>query len=139
MTGREIIDRVKELNLSKDSYLVFGSCPMAIAGIREARDVDMYVTPEVLNSLESKGWKMVVKGPKDTPYTYDIYEAHDNWDFSSYNPTLEELKSRENVVEGVPFASLDDVLKWKQASDNPKFKRDADLIKNFLNKKSGEV
>lgn len=112
---------------------------MAIAGIREAGDIDMYVTQDLLMDLKNRGWKKIVKGPKDAPYTYDIYEAHDNWGFSHYSPSLEQLKSRETLVEDIPFAALVDVLKWKEASNNPKFKKDAELIKEFLNKKSNGV
>lgn len=139
MKKNEIIERVKDLKLSPDSYVVYGSCPMAVAGIREAGDIDMYVSSELLQKLKATGWKQIVKGPKDSPYTHGIYEAHDNWDFSDYNPTLEQLKSRETVVGGVPFASLQDVLKWKEASDNPKFKKDAKLVKEFLSNKGNKV
>jgi hypothetical protein len=45
MTGQDIINKVKPLNLPKGQYVVFGSCPMALAGLREAGDIDMLVTP----------------------------------------------------------------------------------------------
>lgn len=41
MTGQEIIAKVKKLKLPKNSYVVFGSGPLAAAGIREADDIDM--------------------------------------------------------------------------------------------------
>ncbi len=134
MTKQQIIEKVKTLNLPVDSYVVYGSCPMAVAGIREAGDVDMYVTTELLSQLKAKGWKQIHKGPKDEPYTYDVFEAHDNWEFSDYHPSFEQLQSNAVVVGGVPFASLQDVRKWKAASDNPKFMRDVELIDEYLQK-----
>ena len=132
MKAKEIIEKVKELNLPEHSYVVFGSCPLAIAGIRDAGDVDLYVTSEVLLSLKRQGWKQVHKGPGDEPYTKDIYEAHDNWNFSPYSPTLEHLLESADVIDGVPFASLQEVRRWKAASGGPKHSKDIELIDNHL-------
>lgn len=88
MTKQEIIAKVKELNLAKDSYVVFGSCALAIAGIREAKDIDLFVTPEVLVQLRQTGWQELVKAPNDKPLVYECFEAHDNWDFSPSKPNL---------------------------------------------------
>lgn len=132
MTGPEIVQRVKALEFPTGSYVVFGSCPMAIAGIREARDIDLLVSPQLLKQLEKKGWKQYVKAPNDTPLVHDVFEAHDHWLFSAYSPSLEQLLSTATEVDGVPFASLEEVLKWKLASTHPKFVKDAELIQNYL-------
>lgn len=132
MKKEEIIEKVKHLNFPPNSFIVFGSCPMAAVGIREAGDIDLLVSGEVFESLETQGWKIVMKGPKDNPLTHDIFEAHPNWNFSSYNPTLEELLSRAMIIDEVPFASLDDVKKWKSASGRPKDLVDVELIEKYL-------
>ena len=131
MGPEEIIKSVKSLKLPKDSFIVYGSCPMALVGIRKAGDIDLYVTAGTLEELKKRGWKMVEKGIKDTPLVYGVFEAHDNWEFSEYRPTFLELLSRADLVEGIPFASLEDVRKWKLASDNPKFARDVELIDGY--------
>ena len=132
MTKEEIIAKVKGLNLPKSSYVVFGGAPLTIAGIRESNDIDMMVTKEVLAQLEKAGWKEFKKGRDDKPLTYDVFEAHDNWNFSSYNPTLEQLLASATVVDGIPFASLDEVRKWKMASGRPKDLADIELIDKYL-------
>jgi len=134
MTGQDIIRKTKELNLPKGSYIVFGSCPMAVARIRESSDIDMLVTDEVFESLATSGWKIVIKGPRDNPLALGDFEAHNNWNFSSYSPTLEQLLSTATVVEGVPFASLEEVRKWKAASGRPKDLVDIKLIDKYLEK-----
>lgn len=134
MTKQEIVENVKSLGLPPGSFVVFGSCPLAAAGIREANDVDLYVTESVLKSLTRKGWKQVHKGPKDEPYTFGIFEAHANWDFSPYAPALQHLLNTAMLVDGVPFASLDEVRKWKAASGGPKHEADIKLIDDYLAK-----
>ncbi len=132
MNKDEIIKKVKELNLPENSYVVFGSAPMAIAGLRESGDIDMMATSGVCESLEGKGWQRVSKGNKDTPLTRDVFEVHKNWEFSSYSPTLGELLKTAIVVDGVPFASLEEVRKWKSAWGRPKDIKDIELIDGYL-------
>src|SRR3990167_4573208 len=132
MTKEEIIAKVRSLNLPKGSYVVFGSCPMAFAGIREANDIDLLVSPEVFEELKQAGWQKVDKGLKDKPLAHDVFEAHQNWLFSSYSPTLTEMLERASEKEGVTVASLEDVRKWKIASGRPKDLKDLELINKHL-------
>ncbi|HZE87628.1 MAG TPA: hypothetical protein VE090_05510, partial [Methylomirabilota bacterium] len=131
MNKQEVINKMKSLNLPKGSYIVYGSAPFVIHGIREVNDIDMYVTKEIFEDLKKKGWKKVYKGLKDEPLTYDIFEAHDTWEFSPYSPTLPDLLSRATEVEGITFASLIDVKKWKQGSGRPKDIVDLKLIDDY--------
>ena len=132
MTRDEIISKVKALDLPEGSYIVFGSGPMAAAGLRESVDIDFLVSEEVFAGLEKAGWQIAVKGPKDNPLVKDAFEAHKNWNFTSYSPTLEHLLSTATIIDGIPFASLDEVRKWKAASGRPKDLVDINLIDDYL-------
>lgn len=134
MTGKDIISKVKALHLPKGSYVVFGSCPLAVMELREANDIDLLVSQEIYERLRNAGWRKVHKGPNDTPLTHDVFEAHNNWNFSSYNPTLKELLASAIDVDNVSFASISDVRKWKAASGRPKDSADIKLIDDYLKK-----
>ncbi len=136
MTKEEVLAKIKELDLPKGQYIIYGATPFAIYGIREARDIDMFVTPKLYKELEAKGWKKAQKGPQDEPVTFDIFEAHNTWDFSPYAPTFDELMSRVTEVEEIAFASLEDVRKWKAASGRPKDIIDLQLIDDYLKRNS---
>jgi hypothetical protein len=135
MTKTEIVTKVKNLALPEGSYVVFGSCPLAAAGIREAGDIDLYVTAAVLAELKAQGWTQIHKAPGDEPYTQAEYEAHANWNFSPYAPTLEHLQKTATLIDGVPFASLEEVRKWKFASGGAKHLADVALIDQYLSSK----
>lgn len=128
MISSDIIKRVQELGLPEGSYVVFGSCPLALAGLRETNDIDLLVTPELYHQLYEEGWQKIQKGPLDTPVVMKVFEAHDNWEFSSYHPTLVQLLATATVVDGVPFASLAEVRAWKLAFARPKDLADVELI-----------
>ncbi len=135
MTKEDIIKKVKELDLPKGSYVVFGSCPMALAGIRESNDIDLLVTKELFDTFAKQGWTLTDKGADDKPLAKDNFEAHYKWDFSSYKPTLEQLLINATVVGGTPFAALEEVRAWKTSSGRPKDLKDIELIDNYLSKK----
>jgi hypothetical protein len=132
MTGSEIIEKVRALNLPKGSYIVFGSCPMAAANIRESNDIDLLVSKEALEIIKKEGWKQKTKSKNDKPYVKGVYDAHTDWDLSAYKPTLKHLLSTANVIDGIPFASLKEVRKWKKTMSRPKDIRDIKLIDAYL-------
>lgn len=131
MNKQEIITKVKTLNLPNNQYVVFGSCPLAAAGLREAQDIDLFVSKAVLAKLKESGWQELYKSANDKPLVYDVFEAHDNWNFSSYSPTLEQLLLTATRIDGIPFVSLEEVIKWKISSGRPKDLADVELIKKF--------
>lgn len=130
MTASEIITKVKALNLPQGSYVVFGGCPLALAGLREANDIDLLVSPELFAQLRKQGWTEHFKTENDIPLTHDVFEAHENWNFSAYKPTLQHLLATATTKDGVPFASLEEVRKWKVSSGRPKDLKDIELIDN---------
>jgi hypothetical protein len=132
LTADEIVARVKALGLPEASFVVFGSAPLAVAGIRLTNDIDLLVSEEVFGQLGEQGWQELDKSPGDKPLVHDVFEAHPDWTFSSYNPSLERLLATATVIDGVPFASLDEVKKWKTASARPKDLADLELINKYL-------
>lgn len=135
MTGQDITRKVKKLGLANGSYVVFGSCPMAVAGIRESSDIDLLVSEAVFEDLKKQGWQTLHKDKNDKPLVKGDFDVHTNWDFSSYAPTLKHLLASATVVDGVPFASLEEVRKWKVSSGRPKDLADIKLIDGYLSKK----
>jgi hypothetical protein len=131
VTGQEIIAKVKTLGWPDGSYIVFGSGPMALAGLRESEDIDFLVSSALLKQLAEQGWEQIEKNANDKPFVRDVFEAHDNWNFTSYNPSLAELLERATVVQDIAFASLEDVRKWKEAGKRPKDLKDIELIDDY--------
>lgn len=128
-----VIRTVKSLQLPQGSYIVYGSGPLALHGIRDVNDVDMLVSKAIKAKLKASGWEQINKGPNDNPVVNKDVEAHDSWSFCEYNPTLNELLSRADMHEGIAFASLEDVLRWKLASPaSSKNKKDIESIKQKL-------
>ena len=105
---------------------------MATVGIRDANDIDLLVSEEIFAELKQASWQEVDKGLNDKPLAHDVFEAHQNWNFSSYAPTLEQLLKSAMEIDGIPFASLEEVKKWKAASGRSKDLADIKLIDKYF-------
>jgi hypothetical protein len=133
----KFINLVKKLNLPTGQYLVFGSGPLHIHGIRETRDIDICVKPEVYEELKSTGeWEEKTYHDGSRYLSKDMFEIVSDWDYGEkYCPTVSELIERAEIIEGIPFAPLEDVLNWKKAYARPKDLEDVKLIKAYLKTK----
>lgn len=135
----DIVAKVKELDLPYGQYVVFGSGPLAVHGIRETRDVDLFVTTELYSQLKDQGWEEKEWELGGTYLSKDIYEVDDSWSYGNYNPKPEEIIAIAEIHKGVPFAPLTEVLKWKQAFGRPKDLEDIELIQAYQKKKATDV
>lgn len=130
MTPEQIIQKVKELNLPKGEYLVFGSAPICMRRIRNCEDIDLFVSPRIYRELKATGWKET----KFATLEKAPFEVGADWEFGAYNPSLKELLAQADIFDGVPFASLKDVIAWKKTFGREKDLADVQLIKNYLRK-----
>lgn len=131
----DIFAEVKRLNLPIGQYVVFGSGPLMAHGIRDTTDVDLFVTPTLYQTLKADGWdeKELNNPPGGVCLFRGTYEADDTWHYGDYDPTPEEIIGIADMIQGVPFAPLVEVLKWKQAFGRPKDVADVGLIEQYLN------
>jgi hypothetical protein len=132
-----IFDRVKSLNLPLGKYVVIGGV-MEAHGIRPARDIDLLVVPDLFKQLQKEGWKRkwffwrtlsckLITNGKDA-------EAFSTYQYKNYRPTTEELISRAEMINDIPFLPLTDLMAFKKELARAKDLRDVELIKSFLGK-----
>ena len=132
-----VIEEVRKLNFPLGSYVVVGSGVLAVHGIRFARDLDIVVTPELYKKCEREGWE---KQWHNTGQRYVLHnksgklevEVYLDVNCESYQPTTQELIERAQIIEGVPFISLKDLLLFKKGYGRPKDKPDIKLIEEAL-------
>jgi hypothetical protein len=130
----DIIKKVKELNLPLGSYVVFGSGPLHVHGIRETSDIDILTTPEIYNKLKNEGWQEADRPNSQKVLLKDEFDVGTTWHYGDYNPDVHDLISTADIIEGIPFGSLDEVIKSKTASARDKDLKDIQLIRDYLAK-----
>jgi len=111
---------------------------MVIRNIKKSEDIDIVVSRELFEKCKQEGWTQVDRTyPDKIGNIYlrrDCIELYLDVNCGNFNPTLEELCQRADIVEGIAFASLEDVIKFKQSYNKPKHKEDVQKIKDYLQK-----
>lgn len=128
----DIFERIRNLNLPVSEYVVFGSGPLAAHGIRESNDLDLFVTDKLYKKLKKNGW--TEKSWSDAGYYLekDGVQMDDSWNYGKYRPTFNEIIDKAKFINGIPFAPLTEVIKWKKAFARPKDMADIKLIESYL-------
>lgn len=128
---RKLLEKFNKLDLPRDQYVIFGSGPLVIRGIREGEDLDVIVYDELFSELkeryseESKHEDKIVLEGGDI----EIFPAR-----GSIVDKAEESIKGADVIEGFRFMNLNDLIRWKTKLGRPKDHRDIELIKNYLKK-----
>lgn len=129
----DIIPKIQNLKLPTGQYVVFGSGPIGVRGIREINDLDIVVTPEVYAKIKKQpGWKEITKPEGNLNLVKEEYEIMADYNVGVYNPDTKKLIAKAELIDGVPFVPLNEVLVWKNASRRPKDLVDIELINTYL-------
>lgn len=123
------------LNLSSDEYVIFGSGVMFALGIRpldELDDIDILVN--------KNGWSKVKDLSKvihdetwhcDHIYLFDEkIEVYNGWGPGRYDPN--EIIKNAILIGDIPFASIEDVVRWKKELARNKDYKHVAMIISYL-------
>ena len=127
---------LQQLNLPLGQYAVTGSGPLGIRNLRPVGDIDLIVSPKLKNELIAK-YGMTDDGKvKKVVFPQGNMEAF--WEGSFYTqpkdpqtPTVADIISRAEIIEGLAFASLEDILYFKRKMNRDKDLKDIVLIEEW--------
>lgn len=124
-----VIDKVRDLNLPDDQYVVIGSGLLDAWGLRQSNDIDLVVSAAQFDMLArdekyTQGWK-----GSDRFLTWEEYEIFDNW---GDDGAFEVLMKDSIIVEGVRFVSPEYLIAWKRKRAWKKDIQDITLLKRRL-------
>lgn len=129
-----IFERVKKFNLPVGEYAVFGSSLLDAWGIRKANDLDIIVTPKLFEELKKEGWEekqgngftILVKGDAN------VTTVQDRPTDGEYCPDRIQLIKDAEIINGVPFVKIEEVIACKRAYGRPKDFEDIQRIEEYL-------
>jgi len=123
------IDKLKSLGYSLNEMLIVGSGTMALYGLKENNDIDLWVSKKVLSKMKND--KRFTKNVKNFWQAYDgLIEAEGILICSTGN--FEENIKRATIVNGFHFQSLQDVLDWKKCMNRPKDHEHIKMIEAYM-------
>ncbi len=128
----KLVEEFKKLNLSDNEYIIYGSGALAVRGIRDVRDLDVFVTDKLYQKLE----KIYLKNKKEEKIKIGEIEIYPSrtWEWESDVGKLEDVIERGEVINGIRFILLEDLITCKKKMGRCKDFKDIKLIENYLKK-----
>jgi predicted nucleotidyltransferase len=138
--NHRIIDTLKNLDLPIVKFAVFGSAIMDVYGLKQSNDIDLILSDGLFDELQkSSDWKTIIKNPdinwqglvykKDSPIEIEAFKYFPN---PNYKGDFSEMISGATIIDGLPFVSIENVLKWKKSLAREKDLKDIELINGFM-------
>ncbi|GLZ40678.1 hypothetical protein [Actinokineospora sp. NBRC 105648] len=121
LRGNELIRRLRELDLDPDEFVIFGSAPLFAHGLRaDIRDLDIVATGRTWERVVAIGEAAVgaISGDPVTQFYGGRIQFSQRWIPPA--DTAEELIRRAEVIDGLRYADLRDVLAYKLDLRRPK-------------------
>ena len=128
----DIFQAIKDLGFALGQYVVVGSGIMAAYGLKEAEDIDLVVTPALFEKLEWSGrWQPIQKPDGGPGLARGLVEVFLDVNCGQHNPPTDDLIAKSEVIHGVPFISLEELVRFKREYGRPKDFEHIKLIEEF--------
>lgn len=130
--NRQKFLEIKALNLPLGQYAITGSGPLGIRHLREIGDIDIIVNSTLWDSLAEKFGVIEEKGIKKIVLPDQLIEVLGEQSYlqiqEENNPTIAERITKADIMEGLPFESLEHVVYFKRKMGREKDLRDILMI-----------
>lgn len=125
---------IKALHLPIGEYAITGSGPLGIRNLREINDIDIIVSSTLWDALSEKYGVIDTGVIKKIIFPRGIIEAMGENSFYSvphdaFAPLISERILHADIIEGLPFESLEHVLYYKRKMGREKDLQDIRIIK----------
>lgn len=126
-----LLDELRSLGLDTDHYAVFGSAPLYMKHFKaELGDLDVLARGRAWTQALDLAKRGVLAGPDVPPsgrghrirHPEHPIEIFDEWTSPVF--IVDRLIDTAEVIDGIRFVRLDEVLYWKAMSNRPKDRYD---------------
>ncbi len=124
------MDALKELNIPKDDFVIYGSAPMVLRGLKEKNnDLDVLVRDSLWD-------KLCIKYPDNVNGDYiDINGVSFTRTSKGFLGDIDEAICKSDVIDGYNILSILETKNWKEKVGGERHLADAKIIDEYLEKK----
>jgi hypothetical protein len=135
MKPHHLINKLLSLNLPSDDFAIFGSGPMFAHDIKDMRDLDIIARGAAWEKAADLQKPVATKsGDGEVILFFDgQVELYNNWSPGEWD--LNALIEGAEIIEGIRFVQLTEVLKWKKLVNREKDQLHIRLIEEYLSSK----
>ena len=124
----KLLNEFRKLKLKDGDYAIYGSGPLAIRKIRDAKDLDVIVSDHLYQRLKAQH----PKDPEKERIKVGEIEIYPFWAWEPQITGLKEIIERAELIQDLRFVRLDDLISCKKKMGRPKDFEDIKLIEDYL-------
>jgi hypothetical protein len=136
--NQEKFSALRRLNLPRKHYAITGSGPLGIRNIRAIGDIDIIVSQELWKELAAKYNIIDLHGVKKISLPGGIEAFHEGSFYAKHvDPTIPTVASRiarAEIIDDLPFDSLEIILYYKRKDLREKDLKDIGLIEQWMSR-----
>jgi hypothetical protein len=139
MNREQLFTVVRELDLPRHEYAIFGGACLTAHNIRETEDLEIFVTDNLYQTLVQEGWDERVTFSTNADYVTEMVQkvavlAFRQCGSDKWIPDVDTYIRSPELIDGVLFMPLEAMRAWKAKTARPKDLVDVGLIGNYLDK-----
>lgn len=123
---KKLLRELKELNLPRDKFAVYGSGPLGVRRLRKIKDLDLIVTEDLWKKLSRK-YQTKDAGEKLRIDLGDIEILPRPIVYSA-----EQLIKEADIIDSIRYVRLETLMELKKKMGREKDFKDIELIKDYL-------
>ena len=130
---RRLVKLVAEFDLDRRDLVIFGSGPLLAHGLRSrVRDLDVVARGEAWRRVSQHGFPAVgtINGAPMAQFWGGLIQFSPGWITQDWD--TDDLIDRADIIQGLPFAQLTEVLEYKQRLGRPKDLSDIQALLQLL-------
>lgn len=127
----DILNSLQEIGLSNENSVVIGSGILSAYGIRESNDIDVVTDKSTYNKISAESRFAKAENHGREILTDDLFEIGTSWGVLGKDQTIDDLKEKSTVVDGVRYITIEFLMAVKQSwlQDDDVRQKDIDDVK----------
>jgi len=132
-----VFEEIRSLGFPQEKLIVLGGASIAAHGLREAADIDIFVTPDLFEHCKNSGEWQVLEWDHsgrqgDLWLKNGKIELYEKFWYDGKYYSFEELLPYTTLMHGLHIAPIYWLMNWKKSTGRPKDIADVALIKEYL-------
>ncbi len=132
----DIFEEVRKQNFPSGHYIVVGSGIMVVKGIRDTQDLDIVVSEALFEQCKAEGWETHEWTKAHIPGKPWLRKGNVELYIEISRKTggipLEGLLAEAEVIQGIPFITLERLIDFKKEYGRQKDFEDIEMIEQYL-------
>ncbi|HEX6353209.1 hypothetical protein [Actinophytocola sp.] len=128
-----LVGELRQMNLNPDHFVVFGSAPLLAHGLRASiNDLDIVARADVWQCVSATGspTRGMYSGDRVWQFYGGDLQFSERWITDDWD--VDALIDNAEIIDGIRFATLADVLRYKEILGRQKDVADINALREYL-------